>query len=385
MSFYNDSNIFCGQGNQIDYNQVFKLADLYFCPNCQCPKSKLQTSYKIEQKFCPNCLQDFSSSLSTCNKNCFTCPKCNGHVIVSVIDHVQGKSFKFNCTYCPYDYVTQVILKPKSLLNIIKQEKLANDEFSNIFSKFKLSYEGKDTSNIGEKSDKVKENLKLSGLLQDSVQKLELNSSNDTFPLILFPLSRTLSSKRSRRCLDCNTLLVSPKPNLPTVNKFDVNFVALDYLPTIKVVEDKSHDGEDCKYLMSFINPLNSPVDISIQWNNTSVNIPITKFTTAPSNSLGSQNTIKKIPTSWLTKNTTTSKAELILRKNEDIQFGNNWYQIPIFLQVDQEILSNTIKLPLYITVSTDVPDLFKNFNKPKLNFGYWNIIELPIPRSIQK
>lgn len=376
MSFYNDANIFCGQGNQIDYHQVFKIADLYFCPNCQLPKSKLQTVYKIEQKFCPNCLQDYSSGLSTCSKNCFTCPKCTGHIVVSANDHEHGKSFKFRCTYCPYEYVTLVISKPKSLINIIKHEKLNQDVFSQIFSQFKANFESDKPSKI-DKNDKIKENLKLSGLAENKIDKIGLNRDNDALETKLFPLSRKLSSKCSVRCLDCNTVLVSPKQTPPTVNKFDINLLAIDYLPIIKVHPGKSGD-DDHIFILSLVNPLDIPMDVQIQWNNTAVTIPTSNFVITPSTSLGSHNLIKQIPTSWLTNKTTVSKAELILRKDHDVQSGNNWYQIPISVHRDEE--PPPVKLPLYITISTDIPETLKKYDKSKLNFGYWNIIDLHYP-----
>lgn len=357
MSFHNDSNIYCGPGNEIDYRRVYKLAELHFCPNCQSPKSKLQCIYKIESKFCPNCLQNFSSKVSTCGRNCFSCLKCSGHILVSVTDHSNGKSFEFNCTYCQYSYVTKIISKPKALSSILKQERLERDLFANTFNKFKSDLQSDDLN----LSDTVKKNLQLSGIIEKSDKKIKLSLSNDTIPSIFYPQSRKLSTKCSVRCLDCKTYLLVPKDDTPTINKFDINFMALDYLPLIKVMN---------KNILSFINPLNSSILVKLKWNNPLVHLPITEFTLKPSSALGSHALIKKLPTSYLTDKSTISRSELILRKDTNIQTGNNWIQFPI------EFEEPVKKLPIYITLKGDLPENWTKSLKPDLNFGYWNIIE---------
>ena len=49
-----------------------------------------------------------------------------------------GKSFSFECGYCEYMYETNVVYKPKSLLNIIKDE--MNDGFHKYCEDIKTEY-----------------------------------------------------------------------------------------------------------------------------------------------------------------------------------------------------------------------------------------------------
>jgi len=121
------------------------------------------------------------------------------------------------------------------------------------------------------------------------------------------------------------------------------------------------------------------------------VTIPTSKFVVKPSQLLGSDEIIKQIPTTLLTKNTQTSASELILRlgnkSNLDINqetpenwtdSGNNWYQISINLEIDDTV-DAAIKVPLHITVKTAMPETMKKLNlaRSDLTFAYWNIIDL--------
>lgn len=149
---------------------------------------------------------------------------------------------------------------------------------------------------------------------------------------------------------------------------------------------------------------------------------------------------IKSIPTSFLTKNTLISRSELTMRLDRSlftdqdtenlsslVDLGNNWLQAPINLFVEQdleeinypedpmttqypkekvsspEVVSSpeevsvqgtpdcsdqniyeldgvyNIRIPIYITVTSQLPDSIRklNFSKKELSYGYWNVIDL--------
>jgi hypothetical protein len=137
---------------------------------------------------------------------------------------------------------------------------------------------------------------------------------------------------------------------------------------------------------------LSPPFVSDVNGGKVTVTIPTSKFVIKPSQQLGSDDIIKQIPTTLLTKNTQTSASELILRlgnkSNLEIHqetpetwtdSGNNWYQISIGLEFDDISVGAAIQVPLHITVKTPMPESMKQLNSTKshLTFGYWNIISL--------
>jgi hypothetical protein len=291
------------------------------------------------------------------------------------------------------------------LNSILKQEQQKSQYENQIFHQFKHALSSTNKSF----DDVTTKNLQLSNLLpQQQIEKIQLQESNDPTPSLQFPFPRKLTCKYSIKCLGCNTVLSLPKiEKSPIVNKFTISYSAIDFMPTIKIVKP-IHNVEGNRYIFiaNFISPLQSPMEVSVRTilrlsppfvsdvngGKVTVTIPTSKFVIKPSQQLGSDDIIKQIPTTLLTKNTQTSASELILRlgnkSNLEIHqetpetwtdSGNNWYQISIGLEFDDISVGAAIQVPLHITVKTPMPESMKQLNSTKshLTFGYWNIISL--------
>lgn len=404
---YNDSLIYCCSDtpidpthDEIDLNFLYPLCDLYFCPICQYPKSKYQTFGKITYKFCSNCLTNYTRNekITKCSKNCFMCPKCQSNLKIKMNDcENDGKSFSFECGYCEYMYETNVVYKPKSLLNIIKDE--MNDGFHKYCEDIKNGVLANQESSPPPppQSEQTRRNLQL--MMKRNLPIVE-NSPNERK---LYPVSKPLTTKKTLRCLDCNNLVFAPLvDNIPpTVNKFQVKFNAIDYLPTV-VISKLLNDTRpwNCStqiMLIHFINPLLVKVHLNIsipsELNNVELTIALNEFTVGGLTSKNTGSLIKSIPTALLTMNTIISKSELILRKG-DIAFkdvasieeieenldnyierGVNWYTIPV-------IINNTnpnqeLKIPINVGIHSDVvPESLKKITN-KFSLRYWNILNV--------
>lgn len=405
---YNDSFIYCCSNipidlthNVIDSNFLYPLSDLYFCPICQYPKSKYQTFAKITYKFCSNCLTNFTRNekITKCFKNCFMCPKCLSNLKIKMNDcDNDGKSFSFECCYCEYTYETNVVYKPKSLVNIIKDE--MNDGFHRFCDDIKNGVLANDEPLI--QSEQTKKNLQL--MMNKNLSPIQPKENHLPNDRKLYPVSKTLTTKKTLRCLDCNNLLFSPLvENIPsTINKFEVKFNAIDYLPTIMMSnllnDNRPWNNTTQIMLIHFINPLLVKLHLNIsipsELNNVKLTIPINKFTIGElPNKKSGGGLIKNIPTALLTMNTIISKSELILRKG-DVAFKNvpsveeieenldnyiergiNWYTIPII--INNTDLNQELKIPVHVGLNSDVvPELLKKTTN-KFSLGYWNIINV--------
>lgn len=460
---YNHSTIFCpsslpSQLTSITPNSIHHLSNLYFCPSCQSQKCVADCYYNIECKFCSNCLTDHSKAandLNYCTKNCFECPQCMGVLRISVKDHVvlgrNGKGFSFLCD-CGWLYDTRVVMTPKPLHEIIKEEQRERSDRECITSRLRFDsspplkpnpYFKKYRKNLEKKcndmarnvpwkqtsSDETRlKNLELSNLARKDVADILSEPSTCSTSLKLyssrpnFPILKKLTLKKSLKCIDCNTylLLQSTAPGqLPTVNKFLVKFNAIDYMPSIKVSGVLSRlpscatykIGGQYNFLINIMNPL--PFEIKVHLStvpfipkqfitskngqsNLKINLtlPESRFKIKPT---PSKAPIKAIPTSFLTKDTLISRSELAMRLDRAlftdndtenlaslVDLGNNWLQAPINLFIEQEEAEEVpgifnIKIPLYITVNSQLPESIKklNLNKKELSYGYWNVVDL--------
>lgn len=123
-----------------------EVGDVYFCPSCQTLKCITCCHVHIESKYCSNCMADYSDGGdSRCGKNCFSCPRCESGLVVSVSDgklgEKAGKIFKFKCVYCRYRYSTGTIVKPRPLASIIKGQKTQQDNgYSKRFAELQEHY-----------------------------------------------------------------------------------------------------------------------------------------------------------------------------------------------------------------------------------------------------
>lgn len=309
-----------------------------------------------------------------------------------------GKSFSFECCYCEYTYETNVVYKPKSLVNIIKDE--MNDGFHRFCDDIKNGVLANDEPLI--QSEQTKKNLQL--MMNKNLSPIQPKENHLPNDRKLYPVSKTLTTKKTLRCLDCNNLLFSPLvENIPsTINKFEVKFNAIDYLPTIMMSnllnDNRPWNNTTQIMLIHFINPLLVKLHLNIsipsELNNVKLTIPINKFTIGElPNKKSGGGLIKNIPTALLTMNTIISKSELILRKG-DVAFKNvpsveeieenldnyiergiNWYTIPII--INNTDLNQELKIPVHVGLNSDVvPELLKKTTN-KFSLGYWNIINV--------
>ncbi|KAK6461298.1 hypothetical protein DFJ63DRAFT_222091 [Scheffersomyces coipomensis] len=453
---YNDSNIYCSSivthdASQIDFNQVYPLADLYYCHVCKSPKSKYQCSYEIISKYCSNCLIDYNGDGDNhhCLKNCFDCPKCKVVVGITMNNHDEnGKSFSFNCKFCQFSYTTKVIEKPKSLISIITQEKKNDQDY------YAKVYDHVRSSVLETQPQKSLDELKVKNLNLSTTKSKVQKSSYDIDPIsdditnqlshhkythgskslhdtsnqwhsneYKFPLPKPLSIKYSLICQDCHTPLLQPKviENQPTLIKYSIKSYAKDYLPIVKLT--KSHKFNHV-YLLNFINPMTTKCSITISTPTTiplrfitpkdndrdiQITLPINKFVIGANLN---KNIVKNIPTSLLTDHTSASLAELISRNKADqltqniagdngdeeeeeevqldftqlVDYGSNWYTVPIHLLQITKLRNNnakkiiTVKIPLFINLkSYQNKEVYKNGNDltPNFEIGYWNLINV--------
>ncbi|KAK6198517.1 uncharacterized protein RJT21DRAFT_48821 [Scheffersomyces amazonensis] len=419
---YNDSNIYSSSHivrdpNDLDLSNIYPLADLYFCPTCQQPKSIQQCQYHIISKYCSNCLVDYTEKihLKRCTKTCFECPRCEAIISINIVNHaLNGKSFIFTCNYCPFQFETSVIEKPKSLHSIINQERSEREDFHDkLFNQLKKTFENQydnnneTDTNTNSPLDELKlknlnlttlssptpivttgeTNFKIDQKTDDITPRLNSIKFDSSSPLHhsntysswqvnrrRFPLAKQLSIKYSLRCLTCNTKLLQPTiiRDSPSLHKFTIKLSAVDYLPIIKVTKYKTN-----VYLLNFINPLPSKCVITLSTTaqipsqfinpptsnkSIDVTIPINKFIIGPNIN---KSFIKNIPTALLTKNTSASLAELVSRKkslqNSNVRMSTTSSQLQQFEEEEEEEIdfpkledkgSNWYTIPIHIAIS---------------------------------
>lgn len=231
---------------------------------------------------------------------------------------VAGKQFDFKCGMCEYCYSTEVITKPKSLLNIIKEEYNTNNSFHDAFLALRTLYQDKlhhealneqmvKDLNHGKKYkgvpldviQKLKQ-FNVSAPLDESINdldklklKLESNSpitldeeedaaevsrrmsrmltsvdSNlDIFKATmlrtqLVPIPKQLTSRNTLKCCDCNHDLLVPSDELLST-KFLTKWNANEYLPSLTISPLINHkfpesfeSGKLYFMLMNIVNPL---------------------------------------------------------------------------------------------------------------------------------
>lgn len=163
------------------------IGDLFFCPTCQGHKCKACCQVNVESKYCSNCMTDYTDSNEVvCTKNCFSCPLCDAGLAISAIDsrcdEKDGKIFRFKCLYCEYQYSTATILKPRSLVNIIRSEKKSGDGgYASLFSKFHENFVDQQSLMKLEGKQRVKKNVpRLSSEVLQKLKDLELTNLADS-------------------------------------------------------------------------------------------------------------------------------------------------------------------------------------------------------------
>lgn len=358
------------------------LADLYICSDCHILKCKQCLISKIESKFCPSCLTDHTKLPNEplyCSKNCFNCPKCSSHLIItSKTMEARSKQFKFSCTYCDYSYTTGIIDKPRSLQSIVKSEievtpfKDFQKKFTSIVQLNKPITERQTSKKITPELLEKLNSLNLSNLtkrltttddLISKSEKLEnqINSINsikieESSPAIdeianlsdmisihqqsknhtsqVSPNPTLLITKRSLYCSTCSSTVLMPEPS-PILLKFPIKWNAIDILPTIKVYLDQNsvqfYLGASNTCSINFMNSSSQPCLIKIStvalvplqffktsFSPKSIDVTLPTLSTIRLGGRGDSKKeaiIKSIPTDYLTKNTQQSRTELMLRQ----------------------------------------------------------------------
>ena len=164
------------------------IGDLFFCPTCQGHKCTACCQANIESKYCSNCMTDYTESNEVvCTKSCFSCPLCDSGLTISAIDSLcddkDGKIFKFKCLYCEYQYSTATILKPRSLVSIIRSEKNSRDGgYASLFAKFREKFVDQQTlMKLENDQHKKKKNVpQLSSEVMKKLKDLELSNLADS-------------------------------------------------------------------------------------------------------------------------------------------------------------------------------------------------------------
>ncbi|CAH6722182.1 hypothetical protein CLIB1444_08S03730 [[Candida] jaroonii] len=385
-------------------------------------------------------MTDYTNSNEThCVKNCFSCPECESMLSIRVKDDMvedrKGKKFCFTCTFCDYSYNSEVILKPKSVWNIVKDEhtKSVKDVIS--FNKAKSYYTN--LLNLETLTDQTVRDLKLGkevsspkSLEHLKTYNLNIDNADDTDKLkylidhmefekdeyqnephqnsgvsILqnpFPVPRKLITRETMKCCDCSQVLQLPNEEMIST-KFICKFTASDYIPTINISPMINHSWPTWQkgnftLLVNIINPLRSSVTVtlsspsSVTTGNGTINttIPVSEITIGPYND--KDHPIRSIPTPFLTKSTKLSRAEIVMRTGRIgaqstnqieslIEKSDNWGCLPIELTLEDTC---DIRIPIHVSVKTKLPDAIKSLklSRPELLFGFWTVIELPCNRD---
>lgn len=408
---------------------LFRLADLYMCPNCVTLKCPNCCTVGVECKYCPNCMTDYTDQpgITRCTKNCFECPKCDSPLAVTVhnsaVDGVAGKQFVFSCVHCSYSYETRVVTKPASLTTILKREDPS--AFFELMEKYTLAnkLEGLtrksaaprqtrltpalvsrmkamdiqhvDTEALGE-IDTLR--LKLA-----EVQPRSLDLTSGPLEKINLPSGKHLAAKRKYSCNECNHVLLLPVAD-PRLMKHLQKELAPDIVPFVgakvkRQTAPRFVPGTDTACVLSFVNPLPNSinVNVSILGNippefgaGVSVSLPITHFTIQARRE--KLNTVDAIPSIYLTNTTKAARAEQLVRavrreaqrkqtNSEDpvpfVEHGSNWASVPFSVSVDESSTSEQPRIPFYITVETRRPDNWPASSKRGLKFGFWVICDI--------
>lgn len=420
MLLYNSSYL-CSCGNDLESHLPkslatvnLKLPDLYFCPKCHILKCNDCSQVEVISKYCCSCMTDYTSVAGStrCLKNCFECPNCNSPIAVTASDvtsgKIPGKQFLFECAFCEYTYQTLVITKPAPLSKILRAN--ADPRFSKLCEKYTAIRELRNAPPkpfISRLMEAKLDQMKLPNLAPDlaSKENFHLNrfkTQEETTKIVLLPLGKHLSAKRSYLCRTCGTYLLTPVID-PRLMKYLEKEFALDVVPVIlakRVLNLASSGPElDVDCVLSVINPLSSSINVNIATVETiptpiskldseiSVSLPITSFTvSARREKVG---ILETIPTQFLTDMTAASRAEKLTRsiqsggglkldivEGTQIEKGTNWASVGFTYSVSKTDSENLPRIPFYVTVETKMPAKW-NSQKKGLHFGFWVLVNV--------
>lgn len=319
-----------------DRNQLFSLADVYFCDTCRLVKCYNCVQHQIVMTYCPGCLSFFNNEHKYCTRNCFECPECNSNLIISAVADSGQRNFKFKCSSCHYKYSTGPILKAKSLTSFMVS-KLQDTQYYRQFVALKNSYlqhnPQNEKRNIFKRFPVVHEDhtIAFDELIQEPEStlpyaqylksQLQYDKSSLKLPLLL-PTPKRLRAKKRVKC-KCGNILCEPS-SLENF-KFNKSLDAIKFLPKIAATEYPNHrnsftSGSQLKFLLTLTNPYKdrsvtvviSTFDETSSMHQSKVTLPCNRF------ELGyvshEHDFLATIPTVLLTKNTKASKLELLKR-----------------------------------------------------------------------
>lgn len=398
-----------------DQNTHHFLSYLNFCEYCQSVKCRKCIEPEVITKYCPKCMQEMKPEYSFCSRNCFDCPKCDGNVTIH--QQTRLKSYKLKCSSCLWNWETGELEKPRALArivkNIINRENLEMQRFSTLetfYLQKKQLLQGnyqiskplaiqmlnlnlkndhqKDVENFINRHAIMKFNRELD--IEQSTKLSQFSNNNEIlnynqrnksiipnrFDSQPPPNSTKLRIKTSKRCKGCRNSLMKPDKD-PSSSKFYKLSNAIDYLPNLKIHPHPHSSSTLLKFLLSFTNPLDIPLKITISsfstipgFPNRKIHLPHNEFELGPKpgNVSKIEGFVKTIPTVELTRETNIGRIELMNRSIINFEYdvvekGINWCVFPLSVEIDHPITE--LQIPVFITVKANY-----------YSSGYWAILK---------
>ncbi|GMG19141.1 unnamed protein product [Ambrosiozyma monospora] len=346
---------------------------LQFCSECQSIRCENCTSKELIAKFCPRCFHFQAPSALVCNRNCFSCPRCNNFLSIDVSTEkddisarIKGKTFNFHCGNCKWLFTTGLVEKPAPLATIVKR--LSVDDDDRQFKKLKDHYLSRyDAMNLLDTETRIlyKQELisRFSSLEIASMSKsgklpnFEVNYESDDDEIEdvqdkkiihkanipshkLFPVCQSLRCREITKCAVCNTVLTSmPEDASATTIRKSVHSPAVEVLPEINVTRFRNYEKKTDpnrigvpNWALSIMNPLQEDIDVTLSYPDDirlfcqdkiikkgasySVHLPCTSFKLGarPASCSKLEEVVKMVPTVILTNYTKQSRIELMGR-----------------------------------------------------------------------
>lgn len=407
---------------------LHRLAELYFCRTCQCLKCRRCLNAHIEGKFCPSCMADhLAVDARHCTKNCFNCPRCSSHLVISSNSIERAKQFAFVCTYCDYTYTTAVVDRPRSLLSILRSEQRAADPQARAFEQFRAKFKAMvaynrtvpeaaprrllpqvlaklETLNLTSLTKKyATDNAALAleaasvaplPLHEDAAPEGNIHQRCQNFPFQSLPNPNRLATKLSLSCRRCREPVEVPDPS-PVLLKFATRCNAVDVAPTVQVTQTASEImlGVPQTCILNFCNPTGGTMEIKVATlavvpqqlcpgARVEVSLALRSIRLGPATTT-KRDLVADIPTPLLTDHSQVSRAEKMRRLGSEpapndsfddsfdtaIATTASWALVRLHYTVTGTG-SLWLQVPLHLDVATVMPDQL-------VELRYWMVAEL--------
>lgn len=407
---------------------LHRLAELYFCRTCQCLKCRRCLNAHIEGKFCPSCMADhLAVDARHCTKNCFNCPRCSSHLVISSNSIERAKQFAFVCTYCDYTYTTAVVDRPRSLLSILRSEQRAADPQARAFEQFRAKFKAMvaynrtvpeaaprrllpqvlaklETLNLTSLTKKyATDNAALAleaasvaplPLHEDAAPEGNIHQRCQNFPFQSLPNPNRLATKLSLSCRRCREPVEVPDPS-PVLLKFATRCNAVDVAPTVQVTQTASEImlGVPQTCILNFCNPTGGTMEIKVATlavvpqqlcpgARVEVSLALRSIRLGPATTT-KRDLVADIPTPLLTDHSQVSRAEKMRRLGSEpapndsfddsfdtaIATTASWALVRLHYTVTGTG-SLWLQVPLHLDVATVTPDQL-------VELRYWMVAEL--------